>query len=108
MAGASHRCNREAGGGIVSRIEDARDSPAIKVSFTSSGLGWPPGSIDTGLAHLEGLKGLRELDLGSDKITDAGLERFRQVLPQVKINLRRPRRCFFSRRSGILPFLRPR
>lgn len=36
---------------------------------------------DAGLAHLQGLRGLRKLDLVYAKITDAGLAQLRQALP---------------------------
>ena len=41
---------------------------------------------DAGLAYLQGLKGLQELELGDTNVTDEGVKKLQQALPNCQIH----------------------
>lgn len=64
-----------------SGLEHLKKLPRIKEIYL-----WGCNKItDRGLVHLEGLSALQTLDLGQTKVTDAGVNRFKQALPNCEV-----------------------
>ena len=54
-------------------------------NLRSLSLNWCKAVTDDGLEHLEGLTNLRTLSLGSTQVTDEGVKRLQQALPDCEI-----------------------